>query len=304
MLRTGGVDNARTDANSARAEDGRVSPPEDLSGAGVRMTNRLVTLLLSVLTVALLVACGSESSGEEGEVDDQAITPTPEEASETTSQACTPGSGPDFSNRDDIADDELGQTLACGTFVYSNLDGRDLAQTNLTSADLTGASLHRARLTGSTLVNANLLAANLASISGRGADLTGANLVASDLSEAALVNATLQRARASAASLEGADLTGANLVGADFEGADLTNVNFTGADLRMANLNGATVDGAVLTGVTWGDTTCPDGSSSNSALGTCLTSTESADAESGESADPPESSEGGAGESPGFGNQN
>ena len=55
-----------------------------------------------------------------------------------------------------------------------------------------------------------------------------------------------------------ADLKGANLKGANLAGADLT-----GADLTGANLFNAILAGAVLTGVTWSNTTCPDGSITN-----------------------------------------
>jgi Pentapeptide repeats (8 copies) len=67
-----------------------------------------------------------------------------------------------------------------------------------------------------------------------------------------------------AARLHGADLRGAMLRDADLDRADLT-----GADLSRADLTGATLDGAVLTGVTWSATTCPDGTSSDDAGGTC-----------------------------------
>ena len=67
------------------------------------------------------------------------------------------------------------------------------------------------------------------------------------------------------ANLTGADLTGANLTCSDdfcanyrIRGANLTNANLTNADLTGANL-----EFAILTGVTWDNTTCPDGSTTN-----------------------------------------
>ena len=67
--------------------------------------------------------------------------------------------------------------------------------------------------------------------------------------------------------LSAANLTNANFSTANFASADLTNANLTGA-----NLTGATNMGtAILTGVTWSNTTCPDGTVSN----TNLTSPES-----------------------------
>jgi hypothetical protein len=82
-----------------------------------------------------------------------------------------------------------------------------------------------------------------------GLDLTGANLQGADLT---------------GANLNGADLTGANL-----QGANLNEANLNRADLTSADLTGATVTGANLNRVTYSDTTCPDGTNSNSNGGTC-----------------------------------
>lgn len=54
------------------------------------------------------------------------------------------------------------------------------------------------------------------------------------------------------------DLRGANLRRADLRLADLRGANLTNADLRWASL-----DGANLTEVTWHNTTCPDGTVSD-----------------------------------------
>ena len=59
-------------------------------------------------------------------------------------------------------------------------------------------------------------------------------------------------------------LVNAVLTGADLSGASLRNVDLTGADLTGADLSGADVAGAVLDDVTWGGTTCPDGTNSDS----------------------------------------
>jgi hypothetical protein len=76
------------------------------------------------------------------------------------------------------------------------------------------------------------------------------------------------------ANLQGADLTGANLNGANLTGANLQGTDLTGANLNRANLTSADLAGATLTGanlnrVTYGDTTCPDGTNSNGNGGTC-----------------------------------
>jgi hypothetical protein len=61
-----------------------------------------------------------------------------------------------------------------------------------------------------------------------------------------------------------------SLRGAQLTNADLRGVNLAGADLSGANLNGANLIGAKVDGVVWNDTTCPDGTNSNSEGGTCL----------------------------------
>lgn len=66
------------------------------------------------------------------------------------------------------------------------------------------------------------------------------------------------------AELSGTDLSGANLTGVDMTGARLANVDFTGADL-----SGAILADAELEGVIWSGTTCPDGTNSDDAAGSC-----------------------------------
>ena len=61
-----------------------------------------------------------------------------------------------------------------------------------------------------------------------------------------------------------ADLSFTNVSSADLSYANLSGVNLTGADLTGADLTGAN-----LTGVIWSNTTCPDGSNSDSHGNTC-----------------------------------
>jgi uncharacterized protein YjbI with pentapeptide repeats len=114
--------------------------------------------------------------------------------------------------------------------------GHDFSNQVLAGANLSGANLGSANLTNAILINANLSGANLTNARLNGANLSGANL--------------------SGASLSGADLTFALLSGANLSGANLTN-----AKLFLANLSGAS--GANLSGAFFDDTTCPDGSNSN-----------------------------------------
>jgi hypothetical protein len=107
-----------------------------------------------------------------------------------------------------------------------------------------------ANLQGCNLTNKNLTSANLSHANLSNANLSGAVLTYADLSYANLSSAALETT---------------NLVGADLVGADLA-----GAFLGFANLSGAALYGADLMGVTWINTTCPDGSNSDSDGGTCI----------------------------------
>ncbi len=66
------------------------------------------------------------------------------------------------------------------------------------------------------------------------------------------------------------NLSSANLTGANFTDANLTGANLTDANLTGANLTGANLADANLLGVTWSNTTCPDGSKSDNHDGTCV----------------------------------
>ena len=58
---------------------------------------------------------------------------------------------------------------------------------------------------------------------------------------------------------QGANLSDANLTDANLTGANLSLANLTDAAIGEANLSGAILFAANLDGVTWGNTTCPDG---------------------------------------------
>jgi len=150
-----------------------------------------------------------------------------------------------------------GTTLTCT--ATDNVDGTSTAPppsqsftvivTKTPCAALAGCNLH-----GLDLSNAILAGADLSS----GTDLSNANLDRADLSGASLAFANLSFANLSRANLNQADLTGANLTGANLNHADLTDANLTGANLTGANLTNAKLDG-----VTWNNTTCPDGTNSS-----------------------------------------
>ena len=146
--------------------------------------------------------------------------------------------------------------------VGAKLRGRvkhhgDLRKANLRRADLRFADLRGANLQGADLRSANL----------KYADLRGANLKGAKLQYAAPVHGKKAKRgnqtpscapNCAGANLNGADLTQANLKGAYLNGANLSRANLTDANLTGAFFDGAVLTGAILTGVTWGNTTCPD----------------------------------------------
>ncbi len=192
--------------------------------------------------------------------------------------------------------------------VGAKLRGRvkhhgDLRKANLRRADLRFADLRGANLAGADLRSANLTHADL-----RGANLKGAKFrYAAPVhrkkakrsnqywlcGEASCAGATLNYANLGYTNLAGADLQGADLVYASLYEANLTGANLAGASLNYvtanyatmtdatltdaympfvnltgANLTGATLTGANLSAVTWSNTTCPDGTVTNTGCAT------------------------------------
>jgi uncharacterized protein YjbI with pentapeptide repeats len=113
-----------------------------------------------------------------------------------------------------------------------------------------GVDLHGANLNGANL-NFNIMNAY---------NLSGASLIGAQLEGSHLLFDT---------NLSGANLSGAVLIYTRLDGADLSNVDLSDAVLFGANLSGANLSGADLSGVAWTDTTCPDGTNSNSNGFTC-----------------------------------
>ena len=125
---------------------------------------------------------------------------------------------------------------------YPNCPGADLGGANFYEADLTGANL-----TSTTMNSANL---------------TSASLSNANLSNAVLYSANLTAAWVASANFSSAWLTSANLTAAFLAGA-----NFSSANLRGANLMNAQVavpgTSANFSGAFWANTTCPDGTVTN-----------------------------------------
>lgn len=119
---------------------------------------------------------------------------------------------------------------------------------------------------GSTPGNGcNLFGANLA-----GANLEQSKLVNANLGSANLTGAFLHYANLTGAELSWANLTGAHVVLANLTGADLNDANLSGADLHFTVLTGADFTDADMTGVLWGNTTCPNGQSSEDHGDSCV----------------------------------
>lgn len=172
-----------------------------------------------------------------------------------------------------IADFGLGQRKVNGqtqTGPPTVLDGASVVD-----ADLQGANLAQARASNTLFVAANLVDANLHS-----ADAPSANFSYASLPRAIL---------------EGANLFNTNFWFANLTGVDARRTYFRQADMRWSNLEGARLAGAYLidanltgargkpadqyfpdsppvpysSGATFSNTTCPDGTNTNSNGGSC-----------------------------------
>ena len=147
-----------------------------------------------------------------------------------------------------------------------NFYGAYLDHAFLYLADLTNAYLGGAHLT-----NANVGQATLVGVDFGDAVLDGSSLTSANLSGARAINAHMIGTNLTSANLTGTNLTAANLTGANLTSANLTGANLTQVNFTNANLTGAITTGANIFGAGWSNTTCPDGSNSNSHFNTCNT---------------------------------
>jgi uncharacterized protein YjbI with pentapeptide repeats len=184
---------------------------------------------------------------------------------------------------------------ACGHRAIlngANLTGADLAGatlpylggSNLTNADLTDANLTNSNLDLSTVSGATFTGATLTGVSGWGTTGTPASLpspwvIASGcligptagLTECSLTNADLSGLDMAGANFAGVKyIQGTNFTGANLSSAILTGINMAGTNFTKANLTGAQTTDSVFTGVTWDDTTCPDGTNSGTYVNGCF----------------------------------
>jgi uncharacterized protein YjbI with pentapeptide repeats len=126
--------------------------------------------------------------------------------------------------------DRLNETGMCN---YCNLRDADLSNRTFKDAQLSESKLEGANFSKSVMIGVWFTRSHMQKVNLQGADVTNA-----------LMDYTL---------LNGANLQDANLSGAYLNFADLTD----------ANLKGAKLDGAKLRGVTYCNTTMPDGSINN-----------------------------------------
>jgi uncharacterized protein YjbI with pentapeptide repeats len=178
----------------------------------------------------------------------------------------------------------------------ANLTGANLSNANLTSVLFSGSNLMNAKLAGANLTDSGLSDANLAGADLTGATLTGAAGVGIKGTPSAMptnwsirggyligpgTGTVLTDASLSSLDLTGVNFSGLNLLRAAFRHANLTHANLTkanltGADFSYANLTRADLFGARVSSTTfaatiWSNTTCPDGSNSDThAHGWCF----------------------------------
>lgn len=153
----------------------------------------------------------------------------------------------------------------------ANLKGMALSQINLTGATLTGVRSGGVTGTPALPTNWSLQGGYLW---GPGADLSGETT-----GGAVLTNAKLAGINVRNAYLANTDFTSADLTGANFSGSRLVTDKFSFANLTNSSFANATLDvsfffadmfGADVTGVTWGSTTCPDGTFADKHGNTCV----------------------------------
>jgi len=193
-------------------------------------------------------------------------------ASRTPNCSAPPGARVNLSGCNLPGDVLTAINLEHSKFIHTNLSGAYLFSSEVSGSNFSGANLSNACLSGWCGPDGS---------GGEGAIMSRDKLVGADLSNAQggffeysevgvvepgvdLAHANLTSANLTDTDLIDADLAGAKLEDADLAGATLTGTSFT-------NYFGITVvvPGANLTGAKWNNTTCPDGTNSNSDGSTC-----------------------------------
>ena len=196
-----------------------------------------------------------------------------------------------------------GADMASASIDNTNLTDAQLVKASLAGATLTGVNLTNANSAQSSFSRVDGLGGNDTLTGGHftSSDFTGAEFMGATITNVAFNKSNFTNAVITGSNLTGADFAngiltciqsggdtvvnhmvtwpttkwffrngyiigpGACLTGAALNGADLTGANLTGTNLTDSDLSGAT-----LTAVIWSNTTCPDGTNSNSDGGTCV----------------------------------
>jgi Pentapeptide repeats (8 copies) len=152
------------------------------------------------------------------------------------------------------------QSCIIDAAASDRLRGKDLTGADLSvgqaGSTTIGDSNNVVDLSNTKFVNADMHSIHLSS--------NGANFSNDDFTNADL--SAFNNANQVTANFTSANFTGANLTSAIISYVDFTNANFTNANFGGAN-QGTT---ATVTGVTWSNTTCPDGTNSDSDGNTCV----------------------------------
>src|SRR5688500_1094097 len=156
-----------------------------------------------------------------------------------------------------------GANLNGANLDNANLHGSDMIAATFDDASLRNTNLDDAYAPGGSFINADLRGANLYFATMSDANLSGVNLSDSWLGIYTFERAILQNANFSGSAISG-DMRSTDLRGADLSFTTLSYVSLNNADLRNATLLGAELKvGTNLSGITWGNTTCSDGSNSD-----------------------------------------
>jgi len=164
-----------------------------------------------------------------------------------------------------------------------NLEGATLDNGSYRGVDFSGASLRYASLVGddtsmngATLRGANLSFAFLKEAYGQ-VDVTDARLHRAHLDDTYLrfmgARADFSYSNIARSGFEGAQLPAASFRGARVFSSRFSGADLTGADFRDADLTSSRLAEATLTAAVWGNTICPDGTSTQHPDGdgwTCL----------------------------------
>jgi uncharacterized protein YjbI with pentapeptide repeats len=177
----------------------------------------------------------------------------------------------------------IGKRLKNADLTDAYLRGTRFDQTggnivNLTGVTLNGADLfgvyfgedtilNNAKIKNALFDNMSVVKTHMTNVNFKNTSIVGGNFTEANLQGSNFTGTTITDTSFSDSDLTNADMTGIiDANNSEFGNTNLTNVNFTNA-----NLTGATQMGtANVTGAIWSNTTCPDGTNSNSNGNTCV----------------------------------